>query len=302
MEKKLFFQHPQAIVESNKVGSGTRIWAFAHVLPGATIGKDCNICDFTFVENDVIIGDRVTVKCGVQLWDGIVLEDDVFVGPNVTFTNDLFPRSKCYPKHFARTVVRYGASIGANATILPGVTIGENAMIGAGSVVVKDVSPNTVVYGNPACVRKNLEMRNEQIIKKNSDSIVKQVSLPLIKDFRGDLSFAQYDDHLSFRPVRYFIISNVPKDSVRGGHAHKQSKQFMVCLNGSCRAKLDDGRKSENIYMDRLDVGLDLPAMVWVVLDQFSSNAVLLVLSSEPFSEEDYIRNYGDFLMVAQNK
>src|SRR5215475_12587861 len=125
-----FFAHEQALVESERIGKNTRIWAFAHVLPGAVIGEDCNLCDHTFVENDVVIGNRVTVKCGVQLWDGTTLEDDVFIGPNATFTNDGFPRSKKPPPAFGRIVIRKGASIGANATILPDVTIGQCAMVG----------------------------------------------------------------------------------------------------------------------------------------------------------------------------
>lgn len=115
-----FFQHERAIVESPNIGEGTRVWAFAHVLPGAVVGKDCNICDGVFVENDVVIGDRVTIKCGVQVWDGVRLEDDVFVGPNATFTNDPMPRSRQHLAKYPATVVRRGASIGANATILPG--------------------------------------------------------------------------------------------------------------------------------------------------------------------------------------
>ena len=121
-----FFVHPNALCESTKVGAGTRIWAFAHVLPGARIGADCNVCDHVFIENDVVIGDRVTIKSGVQVWDGLRLEDDVFVGPNVTFTNDRFPRSKRRPPSFATTLVRRNASIGANATVLPGLTIGRD--------------------------------------------------------------------------------------------------------------------------------------------------------------------------------
>jgi UDP-2-acetamido-3-amino-2,3-dideoxy-glucuronate N-acetyltransferase len=145
------FIHSNAIVEKNaRIGDGTRIWAFAHVLGGARIGKCCNICDHVFIENDVIIGDRVTIKCGVQLWDGLRLADDVFVGPNATFTNDLFPRSQKYPEKYLRTYVQSGASIGANATILAGVTIGEKAMVGAGSVVTKDVPSRAIVVGNPA--------------------------------------------------------------------------------------------------------------------------------------------------------
>ena len=147
---KNFFQHPNALVETVNIGKGTRIWAFAHILPGAVIGEDCNVCDQTFIENDVIIGNQVTIKCGVQIWDGISLEDHVFVGPNATFTNDRFPRSKQYPNEHPRTVVHKGASIGANATILPGLRIGQFAMVGAGSVVTKDVPPFAIVTGNPA--------------------------------------------------------------------------------------------------------------------------------------------------------
>lgn len=132
------------------IGPGTRIWAFAHVLSGARIGAECNICDQVFIENDVRLGDRVTVKCAVQLWDGLTVEDDCFIGPNATFTNDQHPRSKQYPEQFLKTVLKTGCSIGANATILPGLTIGRWAMIGAGSVVTRDVPDFGLVVGNPA--------------------------------------------------------------------------------------------------------------------------------------------------------
>ena len=145
--------HPQAICETKQVGKGTRIWAFAHVLKGAVIGEDCNLCDGVFVENDVVVGDRVTVKCGVQLWDGVRLENDVFVGPNATFTNDPMPRSKQYPEKYALTVVCAGASIGANATNLPGIVIGKLAMVGAGAVVTRAVPPRAIVVGNPARIK-----------------------------------------------------------------------------------------------------------------------------------------------------
>lgn len=155
--KKSFFQHKSALVETDNVGDNTRVWAFVHILPGAVIGKDCNICDHVFIENDVIVGDRVTIKCGVQLWDGIHLEDDVFIGPNATFTNDMFPRSKKYSEKFLQTVVKKGASIGANATILPGLIIGQEAMVGAGAVVTRDVPAGTLVLGNPACIVRKVE-------------------------------------------------------------------------------------------------------------------------------------------------
>lgn len=142
--------HSTSDVQTSSVGKGTRVWQFCVILVGAKIGKQCNICSHCFIENDVIVGDRVTIKSGVQLWDGLRLEDDVFIGPNVTFTNDRYPRSKKYPESFPKTRVGKGASIGANATILPGIKIGEDALVGAGSVVTKDVPPGNTVVGVPA--------------------------------------------------------------------------------------------------------------------------------------------------------
>ena len=144
------FIHEKAEVQTQDIGDGTRVWQYSIVLKGAKIGANCNINAQCFIENDVVVGDNVTVKCGVQLWDGIAIESDVFIGPNVTFTNDKYPRSKLYPKEFAKTTIQKGASIGANSTILCGVTIGRNALIGAGSVVTQDVPEGELWYGNPA--------------------------------------------------------------------------------------------------------------------------------------------------------
>ncbi|MEZ9819541.1 acyltransferase [Shewanella sp. 10N.286.45.A1] len=142
--------HKLADVQSIHVGEGTNFWQFCVVLPKAIIGNDCNICSHCLIENDVQIGNKVTIKSGVQLWDGITVEDFVFIGPNVTFTNDKSPRSKEYPEAFLQTIIKNNASIGANATILPGITIGEYAMIGAGAVVTKNVRAHATVVGNPA--------------------------------------------------------------------------------------------------------------------------------------------------------
>lgn len=144
--------HPSSEVKTQQIGEGTIIWQFCVVLKGAIIGKDCNINAQVFIENDVILGDRVTVKSGVQLWDGLRVEDDVFIGPNATFTNDLRPRSKQYALVFSKSIIQHKATIGANATILPGITIGAYSMVGAGAVVTKDVPARALVIGNPAGV------------------------------------------------------------------------------------------------------------------------------------------------------
>jgi len=142
--------HPTSLVATTRIGDGTRIWAFCNVLAGASIGRDCNICDRCFIENDVVIGDRVTVKCGVSLYDGLRLEDDVFVGPDVSFANDVRPRSGVHLESYPRTTVRAGASLGSAAVVLPGVTIGRYAMVGAASLVSRDVPDFALVYGHPA--------------------------------------------------------------------------------------------------------------------------------------------------------
>lgn len=146
-----FYCHPAAIVDQGAaIGARTRIWAFAHVLGAATVGEDCNICDHTFIEGDVRVGNRVTIKSGVFLWDGMTVEDDVFMGPNVCFTNDKNPRSRKYPSEFPKMLLKEGCSLGGNATILPGLTIGRWAMVGAGAVVTRDVPDFGLVIGNPA--------------------------------------------------------------------------------------------------------------------------------------------------------
>lgn len=147
------FIHPLSDVKSKNIGQKTKVWQYSVIFPQAVIGENCNICAHTMIENDVQIGNNVTIKSGVYVWDGITLEDNVFIGPSVTFTNDKKPRSKQYPDEFLKTIVEQDASIGANATILPGIRIGRNALVGAGAVVTKDVPENAIVVGNPAIIK-----------------------------------------------------------------------------------------------------------------------------------------------------
>lgn len=175
------FIHKLADVKSKNIGKNTKIWQYVVVLENAIIGENCNICSHCFIENDVIIGNNVTIKNGVQIWDGIRIEDDVFIGPNVTFTNDLFPRSKQYPDKFLNTIIKKGASIGANSTIIAGITIGEYALIGAGSIVTKSVGNYELWYGNPA---KFIYYICKCGNKLNSDLICEKCNL----DFSGKIN------------------------------------------------------------------------------------------------------------------
>jgi acetyltransferase-like isoleucine patch superfamily enzyme len=290
------FVHPKALCESKHIGRGTRIWAFAHILPGARVGAECNLCDGVFVENDVIIGDRVTVKCGVQIWDGITIEDDVFIGPNATFTNDLFPRSKIYPETFSQTVIRSGASIGANATILPGIEIGTGAMIGAGAVVTRSVPPNAIVVGNPARI-KGYVTDNRSAPQSISEShATGRTDLGVGGAFlRGELSVGEFAREIPFKPERYFLVYNVPSREVRGEHAHKLCDQFLICIKGSCGVLLDDGHSRREVTLDHPGVGVYMPAMVWGTQYRYSADAVLLVFASHYYDPDDYIRSYDEF-------
>lgn len=303
-----FFAHPNALVETNNIGKNTRIWAFSHVLPGAIIGEDCNLCDLVFVENDVVIGNRVTIKSGVQLWDGITLEDDVFIGPNATFTNDPFPRSKQYPEAFSRTLICRGASIGANATILPGLIIGQYAMVGAGTVVTKDVPPFAIVTGNPARITGYIHTNNKRpispILPDDTQKIGENLTvkgarlyeMPFIKDLRGSLTFAEYDNSLPFIPKRFFLVFDVPSKEIRGEHAHRECHQFLICIKGSCSVVLDDGDNRAEVLLNRPNLGIHIPPMVWATEYKYSTDAVLLVLASDAYKAEDYIRDYSLFL------
>jgi len=309
-----FYQHPLALVEASSIGRGSRIWAFAHVLPNAVIGEDVNISDHVLIENDVVVGDRVTIKCGVQLWDGVRVEDDVFIGPNATFANAPIPLSKKCPAQYRQVMVKRGASIGANATILPGVTVGAFAMVSAGAVVTRDVPPNATVAGNPARITGYVDTHHlamtpadKRPLPSASEPLpVLQVAraslrrIPKITDLRGALSFGEIGAHLPFEPKRFFAVYDVPGREVRGEHAHRELHQFLICLKGSCAVVLDDGKARDEIFLDTPEIGLHIPPMVWGIQYLYSPDALMLVLASDVYCSADYIRDYDEFIRLVR--
>lgn len=301
--------HPLADVQTNSIGANSRIWQFVVILPGATIGEDANICSHCFVENDVIIGDRVTLKSGVQLWDGLRIGDDVFIGPNASFTNDRFPRSRQRPDRFLETKIQEGASIGAGAVILPGVTIGRRAMVAAGAVVTRSVPPNAVVVGNPAKIVGYVDaghgVKGEAVQpEKIADVTATKVTavtlhrLPRVTDIRGSLTVGEFDRTIPFSAKRYFIVFDVPSLETRGEHAHRECHQFLVCVRGSLSVVADDGVNRQEFVLDRPDIGIHLPPMIWGIQYKYSADAVLIVFASHHYDSADYIRNYSDFLQA----
>lgn len=313
-----YFVDPRAICESDEIGSGSRISAHAYILRGARIGRDASVSSHVFIEDDVVVGDRVTILGGVQLWNGVRLEDDVFVGPNATFTNDRFPRSKVRPESFATTLVERGASIGANATILAGVTIGQRAMVGAGAVVTRSVPPHAIVVGNPARIRGYAgkdgghpgprasrpgvvalpgdEANDEVRTRASRVAGVNVRRLPLHRDLRGSLVACEIGEEVPFPVARSFVVFDVPSRETRGEHAHRECHQFMVCVRGACSLGVTDGRAYEDFRLSDPHLGVHVPPMIWSTQFEHTPDATLLVLASHRYDPNDYIRTYEEFL------
>jgi UDP-2-acetamido-3-amino-2,3-dideoxy-glucuronate N-acetyltransferase len=301
--------HHLADVQSTAIGEGTRIWQYVVVLKGAKLGGDCNICSHCFIENDVIVGDRVTVKCGVQLWDGLRIGDDVFIGPNASFSNDKLPRSRQHQQRVLQTHVESGASIGAGAVVLPGIRIGRNAMVGAGAVVTRSVPPNAIVVGNPARIVGYVDAAPQVVEdaaaprpagEKRLSRVngVELITLPRVSDMRGSLSVGEFQRSVPFLPKRYFLVFDVPSVETRGAHAHRSCQQFLVSVHGTVSVLVDDGTSREEFLLDSPEVGVLIPPMVWGVQYKYSSDAVLLVFASHYYDAADYIRDYDEFMKL----
>lgn len=308
--------HPLADVQASNIGDGTSIGQFCVLFAGAKIGANCNICAQVLIENDVAIGDNVTIKSGVQLWDGVRIESNVFIGPNVTFADDLLPHSEENPERLLQIIIKAGTTVGANATILSGVTVAEGAMIEAGAVVTGSVPANAIVQGNPARIvgytNTQLEERVKMHLSKDDrkppyadETSVKGVTVhrfPMIPDIRGSLTVGEFEQHIPFAPKRYFMVFDVPSKETRGEHAHRACHQFLICVRGSCAVLADDGANRTEVLLNSLGKGVYLPPMIWGVQYKYSEDAVLLAFASHHYDPEDYIRNYSDFLAAVKEQ
>jgi len=307
--------HANGLCESRHVGDGTRVRAFAQIMEGARVGTECSIWSHVLIESGVEIGDRVTVKSGVQIWEGMRIGNGVTIGPNATFCSvtshgDLGPRRKA-----TGTTIEDGASVGANATVLAGVTIGKNAIVEAGAVVTIDVPANAIVAENPARIRGYADKArcitpqalDEDRFAPGEDKLecsvrgVALYRLTVVSDLRGSLCAGEFPEQIPFQPRRFFAICDVPDLNVRGEHAHKRCHQFLIALRGSCSLVVDDGMRREEFELSGPEVGLYMPPMIWGVQYKHTEDAVLLVLASDAYDPEDYIRDYEEFLERASN-
>jgi UDP-2-acetamido-3-amino-2,3-dideoxy-glucuronate N-acetyltransferase len=284
------FIHPLSDVAECALGTGTKVWQFVVILKGAKIGRDCNLCAHVLIEGDVVIGDRVTIKSGVQIWNGTIIGNDVFIGPNVTFTNDKYPKSRQYPERFMSTIIEDGASIGANSVILPGIRIGKEARVGAGAVVTKDVPSGTVVVGNPARAISGKPAVFQEVQTEP------WIALPKISDSRGSLTAIESSKQVPFEFKRVYYLYDLSSREPRGYHAHKELRQFMVALSGEFDVLLDDGFTKSQYHLDRPDKGLLIDRMIWHEMHDFAPGSVCLVLASDYYDEADYFRDYDEFL------
>lgn len=299
--------HPDvhSVCLSDQVGAGTRIESFVHIAAGVTIGTDCLIGSRTMIDSGVSLGNRVILEGGSHLFTGLLIEDDVYIGTNATFAKARVTREAAQSPG-SSILLRQHCNIGANATLCPGVTIGEYAIVDAGAVVTQSVQPYAIVSGNPAQVvgfANTAESTNTRTnaaspthIIESKVSGVRGYHLPFISDPRGNLTVGEFERTLPFIPKRYFITFDVPSAKLRGEHAHKQCEQFLVCVRGSCAVVVDDGTHREEFLLDRPTFGVHVPAMIWATEYKHSPDSTLMVFTSDYYDPDDYIRDYQEFL------
>lgn len=307
--------HTAAEVYSEQVGDNSRIGPFSLVLEQVKIGADVNIDSHCLIENQVVMGDRVTIKSGVRLGGDLTIGNDVFVGPNATITNTTCSTANRHLCEPVSTCIEDDASISGGATVLAGVTIGKGALVAAGAVVTKSVPAYTIVTGNPAQVVGYVDgsshSEDDNIVSVNrvsafpargdndmvslgvGNSLVQR--LKYVEDMRGNLSVGEFPSDIPFVPKRYFLVFDVPNQEVRGSHAHKECEQFLICIKGSVNIMVDDGNVRSEVVLDSCDLGVYIPPLVWGTQYRYSEDAVLLVFASHVYDDSDYIRDYQEF-------
>lgn len=299
-----FFVHDKALCECALPGAGSRILAFACVARDARMGRDCLIGNHSSLGSGVVLGHRVTVQSGAHLGTNVRVDDDVHVGANATFV-DCGPPDLAHPA--AATVVRSGAAIGANATILAGVSIGPKAKVAAGAVVTRSVPPNAIVAGNPAQIVGYVDAIGPDRDNRTAPTSgvrttpVKGVTLHQmreVEDLRGNLSVGELGRDVPFDVKRYFLVYDVPNMEIRGEHAHLTCHQFLIAVKGSVHVVADDGLNRTEILLDRPSLGLHLPPLTWGIQYRYSLDAVLLVLASHHYDATDYVRDHDQFVAL----
>lgn len=291
--------HPNAMCETDEIGRGTRIWPFAHVCSSVTIGEDCNICEGVFIENDVTVGNRVTIKNGVYLWSGLEVDDDVFIGPNATFCNDRKPRSRAW-KVPESTVLRKGSSVGANATVLPGVEIGAGALVGAGAVVTEDVPPYCRVVGNPA---RGVGFEAPEIDLSQEESSVDTAGIKLVprsvhNDRRGKLQAIEVATEFPFVVQRYFVISGLRAGVPRGVHAHRETQQVVYVLTGAMLVLISNVDHHLSVRLGPASPGVVIERNTWSTILPLVDDSSALVLASTPYDQDDYVTSHEEFISL----
>ena len=298
------FIDPSARFEADTLGDGSRVLAFVHVGPETKIGKNCVLNDHAVVVGDVVLEDDVNVQAGVRLLGHVRLEQGVTIGVGAVVNGE----ASLGLDAPGDVVVRRFASIGPNVTVLPGVDVGRRAVVEAGAVVRENVPANAIVSGNPATIVSYVDSKPEASaaplalaasgVAGLTETRISGVTLHALtnaRDLRGSLVAAEFTG-LPFTPRRLFTVYDVPSESVRGAHAHRECAQFLVCLAGEVSCLVDDGSAREAIDLDTPEVGLHVPPMIWGTQWKYTRNAVLLVLASHPYDSADYIRDYEEFL------
>jgi UDP-2-acetamido-3-amino-2,3-dideoxy-glucuronate N-acetyltransferase len=290
-----------AQTEDSMPGSGSRMGAGSILRDGVTVGKNCQIEEYVLVQGPVDISDEVTIESFCYIRGPANIGSHVRLGPH----------SCLYGGTDASISVRTGAVVGANATLVGPSIIGEGAEIEPGAVVTKNVPANAVVSGNPAKICRYRQAVTDQILLSSPDAGghrmsetrvpgVKIYRLPVIEDFRGNLSFGEVGRHIPFDIKRYFVTFEVASEEARGEHAHRTLRQFLICIHGRVHIVADDGRNREEFVLTQPNVGVYLPPMVWGVQYRFSEGAALLVLCSDVYDPDDYIRDYATFLTAVE--